>query len=326
VPARIERRKHLQRIATDPEYAVLSAPPTGRPITVRSLDGTVLHAEVFGREGAPTIVLAHGWTEALRYWTHQITDLGRRDFRVVAYDLRGHGRSSRAHTGDYSLAAFGDDLEAVLRNCVPPGERAVLIGHSLGAMSIAAWAERHPVTERASAAGLLCTGLVDLLTEHLVLGVPGIPPALLRTVSEFVLGAPGPIPGFSKPWAHHVIRYVAFGPSAGPAQVAFYEQMLRECPSDVRAKTAAAMSNMDLLHALPRLTVPALVLAGGEDRLTPPAHAHRIAAALPEPVEVVELPLTGHMAPLERPAEVSRWIRDLAARANGVEAGSFRAA
>jgi len=325
LPMAIERRRQLHRIAADSEQAILSAPPAGRPIRVPSLDGTVLHAEVFGPEDAPTIVLAHGWTEALRYWVHQIADLSQRDFRVVAYDLRGHGRSSKALTGDYSLSAFGDDVEAVLRQCMPSGERAVLVGHSLGAMSIAAWAERHPVRERASAAGLLCTGLVDLMTEHLVLGFPGIPAPLLRPVSEFVLGAPGPIPGFSKQWAHYAIRYVAFGPTAGPAQVAFYEQMLRECPPDVRAKTAAAMSRMDLLHALRQLTIPALVLAGSVDRLTPPSHAFRIASAMPEPVEVVELPLTGHMAPLERPAEVNYWLRDLAARANRAEAGPRRA-
>jgi pimeloyl-ACP methyl ester carboxylesterase len=313
----IERRRHLKRVASDPDYPALSAPPVGRSIDVPALDGTVLHAEVFGREDAPTIVLAHGWTEALRFWVHQIADLSREDFRVVAYDLRGHGRSPKSPAGDYSIGAFGDDVEAVLRNCVPSGERAVLVGHSLGAMSIASWAERHPVSERASAAGLLCTGVVDLLTEHLVFRPPRIPAAVFRPISAYVLGAPGSIPAFSPSLLDAVIRYVAFGTTAGPAQVAFYERMLRQCPPDVRAGTAAAMSNMDLLGGLSQLTVPALVLAGSQDRLTPPSHARRIAAALPGPTDVVELPLTGHMAPLERPAEVNYLLRDLAARAQG---------
>ena len=135
-----------------------------------------------------------------------------------------------------------------------------------------------------------------------------------------MLGAPGSIPSFSPSLLDAVIRYVAFGPTAGPAQIAFYERMLRECPPDVRAGTAAAMSTMNLLDGLPRLTVPALVLAGSQDRLTPPAHARRIAAALPEPAAVVELPRTGHMAPLEQPAEINYWLRDLAARAHGTAA------
>jgi pimeloyl-ACP methyl ester carboxylesterase len=309
----IERQRYLRRIRSDPAYPVLSVPPAGRVVDVPALDGTVLHAELFGPEDAPTIVLAHGWTEALRFWTHQILDLSR-EFRVVAYDLRGHGHSHTSSAGDYSIAAFADDVEAVLRTCVPEGERAVLVGHSLGAMSIASWAERHPVAERASAAGLLCTGVVDLLTEHHVFRPPRIPAAVFRPISAYVLGAPVTIPAFSPSLLDMVIRYVAFGPTAGPAQVAFYEQMLRECPPDVRAGAAAAMSNMDLLDALSRLTIPTLVLAGSDDRLTPPSHAHRIAAALPGPTDVSELPRTGHMAPLERPSEVSYFIRDLVAR------------
>jgi pimeloyl-ACP methyl ester carboxylesterase len=318
----IERRRYLRRIEADPEYAFLSAPPSGRVIDVTAADGTVLHAEVFGREDAPTIVLAHGWTEALQFWLYQIADLSRQDFRVVAYDLRGHGQSTKSPTRDYSIAAFGDDIEAILQSCVPSGERAVLVGHSLGAMSIASWAERHPVTERVRAAGMVCTGVVDLLTEHTVFRPPRIPAAVFRPISGYVLGAPGTIPSFSPSLLDVVIRYVAFGPTAGPAQVAFYERMLRECPPDVRAGTAAAMSNMNLLDAPSRLTVPTLVLAGSRDRLTPPSHARRIAAALPAPAGVVELPLSGHMAPLERPAEVSYWVRALAARAEAPAAAT----
>jgi pimeloyl-ACP methyl ester carboxylesterase len=315
----IERQRYLRRVRSDPDYPVLSSPPVGRTVAVTALDGTVLHAEAFGPEDAPTIVLAHGWTEALRFWIHQILGLSR-EFRVVAYDLRGHGRSQKSPAGDYSIAAFGDDVEAVLRACVPEGERAALIGHSLGAMSIASWAERHPVADRASCAGLLCTGVVDLLTEQHVFRPPRLPAAVFRPISAYVLGAPGTIPAFSPSILDVVIRYVAFGPTAGPAQVAFYERMLRQCPPDVRAGTAAAMSNMDLLDALSRLTVPTRILAGSEDRLTPPSHAHRIAAALPGPTDVAELPRTGHMAPLERPSEVNSFIRDLAARAHGTSA------
>jgi pimeloyl-ACP methyl ester carboxylesterase len=66
--------------------------PTGRPLEIRGTDGVRLHAEVFGpRDGQP-IVLAHGITCALEVWAHQIADLAA-DYRVIAYDHRGHGRS-----------------------------------------------------------------------------------------------------------------------------------------------------------------------------------------------------------------------------------------
>src|SRR5437764_1312025 len=145
------QRRHTRRVADDPERAILEAPLAGRPLRVVSSDGTELHVEIFGAEEAQTLVLLHGWTEALRYWVYVIHELSDQ-FRIVAYDLRGHGRSGRSPGDDYSLARFGDDLETVLEAAVPTGERAVVAGHSLGGMSIAAWAEHHDVTPRVSSA------------------------------------------------------------------------------------------------------------------------------------------------------------------------------
>src|SRR6476646_10629929 len=104
IAAALERR-HLRRIAADPALRELREAPIGRPVTVVSADGTELHAEVFGADDRPTIVLIHGWTEAIRLWTYVIREL-ERDFRVVAYDLRGHGESEAAADQDYSLERF----------------------------------------------------------------------------------------------------------------------------------------------------------------------------------------------------------------------------
>ncbi len=150
------QRRHLVQIASDPENEFLRDPPAGRPLAVRSKDGTELHAEVFGAQDAQTLILAHGWTEMLTYWAYVIRALSPR-YRIVAYDLRGHGHSGRATDGDYAIERFGEDLEAVLEQTVPDGRRAVVVGHSLGAMSIAAWAKHHDVERRASAAALLNT-------------------------------------------------------------------------------------------------------------------------------------------------------------------------
>jgi pimeloyl-ACP methyl ester carboxylesterase len=73
---------------------------------------------------------------------------------------------------------------------------------------------------------------------------------------------------------------------------------------------------MELHHAVPRLTVPSIVLAGDRDRLTPPSHSRRIADALPQLHRLIVLADTGHMGPLERPHEVSDALVDLAAVAS----------
>lgn len=305
------QRAHSRKIAADPENAFLTDPPEGRALEVRSADGTQLHAEVFGRDDAPTIVLAHGWTENLTYWAYQIRELSP-DLRVVAYDLRGHDRSGRAAGGDYSLARFGDDLEAVLQAAVPNDQAAVVAGHSLGAMSIAAWAEHHDVPRRVRAAALMNTGVNRLLADSGVIRVPHFASALAESFSRVAfLGSRAPLPKISSPIQHAGIRYFAFGPAASPAQVAFFERMLIACPPDVRAAVGLAMADMDLEHALAKLTVPTLVIAGDRDRLTPQLHADRIAQALPQPAGLVILSETGHMAPLERPRELTAALREL---------------
>ena len=74
-------------------FAAAEAIPPGRAMTIRSKDGIRLHAEVFGPEDGYPIVLAHGITCALRVWAYQIADLAN-DYRVIAFDHRGHGRSA----------------------------------------------------------------------------------------------------------------------------------------------------------------------------------------------------------------------------------------
>lgn len=300
-----------RRIANDPAGRELEQPPSGTPLHATSADGTRIYAESFGPADGLPVVLAHGWTENLTYWIYIIKELSSRGFRVVSYDLRGHGESDGA--GDYSIIRFGEDLEAVLTEVVPEGRKALIAGHSLGAMSIVSWANHHDVERRVGAVVLANTGVGDLLAEQLLLPLPAFARGLNRTVatSRFI-GSRAPLPRFSSPLSHAMMRWVAFGPSASPAQLAFYERMLIAMPPRARADVGIAISEIDLYEALPRITVPTSVIAGEKDRLTPPSHAKRIAAELPALQELIILPNTGHMGPLERPHEITQAIVGLA--------------
>lgn len=314
--AALTERRHLRAIASDPEYRELSAPLDGQPLDpIVSTDGTELHAERFGgpADGArapATLVLAHGWTERIGWWGPVIRRLASQDLAVVAYDLRGHGGSGPAADDDYALERFGEDVEAVLAAVGGDPAHTAVAGHSLGAMSIAAWAADFTVSDRAAAAALVCTGLSDLIGGALLFGELGARLAPER-LSRALLGSGRPMLPVSTPISQMAERRIAFGPDASRGAVAYYERMLMETDPSARAAVGIALSTLDLSAAVARITVPTLVVCGHNDRLTPPSHARRIHEALPQPVELLELDRTGHMAALERPDELTDALRRL---------------
>ena len=313
--ALVERR-HLRGIAADVEFQALSAPLSAvasehEAVAVTSADGTVLHAERFGSAHAgATLVLAHGWTEAIAYWGPVIRRLASDELTLVAYDLRGHGQSQPAHEDDYGLERFGEDMEAVLAALGGDPAHTAVAGHSLGAMSIAAWAAAHDVSARVGGAAMINTGLSNLIGGALVLGEIGARLAP-EWVSRTLLGSGRPLLPVSTPLSLAAARHIAFGPDASSGMVAFYERMLISTDAGARGAVGISRSGLDLSEAVARITVPTIVIAGDRDRLTPPAHAERIAEALPSPAGLTVLERTGHMSPLERPDEVAAALREL---------------
>ncbi len=92
----------------------------------------------------PTVVFVHGFCLDMGTFHFQREALGARgDYRMVFYDQPGHGRSGKLETGEYELPALGETLRAVLDQTVPDGP-VVLVGHSMGGMTIMAFAEHLP--------------------------------------------------------------------------------------------------------------------------------------------------------------------------------------
>src|SRR3546814_4528076 len=110
---------------------------------VLSSDGTRLFVEELGLDDdAPLLVFSQGWACQGRFWRPQIEHFAN-THRVVVYDQRGHGWSDRGRA-PFSSSLLGDDLEAVLRAVVTSSRKALVSGHSMGGMSIMAWAAEHP--------------------------------------------------------------------------------------------------------------------------------------------------------------------------------------
>ena len=275
-------------------------------------DGTRLNTEVYGPDGAPTIVLAHGWTLSIAIWARLLNRLSR-DFRVVAYDQRGHGASATAGPAGFTIEAVADDLATVLTATVPHGRRALLAGHSMGAMSMIAMGVRHPhvLRDRVAAGVLMSTGMHELLLRHRIVPLPLPLAKLAKPLSVRVMGMPPP-PGRVDGRLRTMTRYVTLSRQATDAEVDFSTRIINACPPQTRAGFARMLGGLDLDEEVGRFDVPAIVVAGDRDRLTPIWHARRMAAALPQGLGLVTVPGAGHMTPVEAHRAVDGAVRRLA--------------
>jgi pimeloyl-ACP methyl ester carboxylesterase len=203
----------------------------------------------------------------------------------------------------------------VIGATVPEGSRCVVAGHSMGGMTIVSWAGRNPagVRDRIAAAVLIGTGMGDLLEQVLVLR-PRWAGRLHRMVTPRAVALPLRLPQKTTPLSYRAVRHIALSPNASPGAVAFTERITAACPAPVRAGFGRSLSTLDLYASVPELDVPAVVMVGEADRLTPPWHARKLAETLPQLVEAVELKGVGHMLQLEAPDQVTQRIADLARR------------
>jgi pimeloyl-ACP methyl ester carboxylesterase len=290
--------------------------PPGRPAIVRGADGTRLHTEVYGPQDGYPIVLAHGITCAISVWHEQINDLSR-DYRVIAYDHRGHGRSGVPPRGHYSLNHLASDLDAVLEATLAPGERAVIAGHSMGGIAITSWSERyrHKVAQRADAVALINTTTGEIVRQVKLLAVA---PRLARgraAVGTRIIKTFGGMPAMRAAAvpSKRFVAALAVGRDANPDIAQFVYDLYATTPPAGRAGCARMLiDSMERRHIrLHGLTVPTLVIGSERDRLLPIDSSRRIARDAPNLVELVELP-GGHCAILECPAEVNRHLRSLA--------------
>jgi len=311
------------RLRPDPEADEPFGQLHGRALTVVADDGVPLHAEINGPDDAPvTVVFCHGYTLSQDVWHYQRRDLAA-TARLVFWDQRGHGRSGQCSQESCTISQLGADLHAVLAAVAPGPTPVVLVGHSMGGMTIMALARQHPELFGPKVTGVvLISTLAGGVDPTVWLPAPLRPVArpvaspVLRGVStgrraaltERVRRAGGDL-------AFLGTRYVAFGDSVvSPAVVEFLERIIRATPVGVVAAFYRALVQHDEWAALGVLgRMPVTVITGELDRLVPLARGEDLAAEIPG-AELVPVPGAGHAVILERPEIVNRAITDLIAR------------
>lgn len=271
--------------------------PSGEDLAVTTPDGAELSVTVTGAPDGPTVVLSHCWMGSRAVWGPVARQLADGGHRVVLYDQRGHGGST---LGDRTLSVpmLGDDLRAVLE--ATDARDAVLVGHSMGGMSVQSYVTEHPVDFKERARGVV---LVATAAK-----VP-LRPMSDRAVQRGLRG--GARSRTSSGTLGYAMARTAFGRTPRRADVELTMHGVANTATVARVGLMAAMSSMDLRPALASIDVPAVVIVGTRDLLTPPRLARTLAAGIPG-ARLVVLPGAGHMLPFEAPDTVVEAITSIA--------------
>ena len=206
---------------------------------------------------------------------------GRR--RMVFYDQRSHGRSGRSTKHHATIEQLGRDLPTVLDELVPDGP-VVLVGHSMGGMTVMALAEQQPELfgDRVVGVGLVSTTAGGLRTHkvlHAAAARPGHAPDHARAPWRCSRGRPGswtapavPAPT-SASWSPASSRSATEVPAS---YVEFVDEMLAQTPFEVLAEFFPNFDLLDkfsVLHAFEK--VPTVIVCGTEDVITSIGHSRR---------------------------------------------------
>ncbi|WP_406366443.1 alpha/beta fold hydrolase [Streptomyces sp. NBC_01546] len=313
--------------------------------TCRAEDATELYYEVdelpedtkrprsrLRRKAAPgaTVVFCHGYCLGQDSWHFQRAAL-RGVVRTVYWDQRSHGRSARglaqADGEPVTIDQLGRDLKAVIDAAAPEGP-LILVGHSMGGMTIMGFAEQFPDLVRDRVVGVTLVGTSSGRLDEVTYGLPSVGLGAVRRILPGVLKALGSQVELVEKGRRAtadlfagMIKMYSFGSrDVDPGVARFAERLIEATPIDVVAEFYPAFQTHDKTEALQRFAdIPVTVVAGDNDMITPPGHSVAMKEALPS-AELVILESTGHLMMLERPETVTRLLTELLARTGAVPA------
>ena len=274
--------------------------------TVRGGDGLRLHAREWGNPDGTPIVFIHGWSQSHLCWQRQVESPLSEEFRLVAFDLRGHGMSDAPLQPEHYTQAglWANDLAAIIEKLEL--ERPVLVGWSYGPFVICDYIRAY---------GQDCLGALDFVAGAVRLGEAAfgtlIGPGFLDHFADATADdLPSSIRG---------MRSLVSAFSMAPLPRADTETLLAASmtvPARVRANLAAR--DIDCDDVLGALEVPLLVTHGRADSIVLPAMAEHVLAVCPT-AEVSWYDRCAHVPHLEDP---ERFNRELAALARRARAGA----
>ncbi|WP_068182929.1 alpha/beta hydrolase [Mycobacterium sp. UM_CSW] len=296
-------RAMASRIARNPDPLPrerLLAEPEGEQVSITRPDGTVLNALVAGQ--GPPVVLVHGYTARILEWNFVWDELQARGFRVIAFDQRGHGRSTLGSDGIGS-EPMAADLAAVLQHFdVHDG---VLVGHSMGGfVTIRTVLDHADVAPRLRGLVLFATWAGRILdgAPQNRLQIPLLQYGILQRMmrNDTVATLFGAAQCGTRP-----------APTMVSVFIDFFNQHLDE--HGPLLPIVRAFSQEDRYPRLGEISVPTAVMVGSADRTTPTSHSRRLAEGIPG-ARLVTVPDAGHLLNWEAPDELIKVVESFPAQ------------
>jgi len=258
-----------------------------------SVNGIEIDYDLDGPAGAPVVMLSHSLATTREMWKPQLPALTR-DYRVLNYEMRGHGRTS-APPGPYSFATLTADVVALLDHLKI--ERVAFVGLSIGGMIGQHVAIHHP--SRLRCAVLCCT------TSAIPAAVQPVWDERLAAVEAG--GMATQVAGTLERWFTAPYR------AAHPETMEWIAGMIRNTPVAGFVGCGRAIQGLDITAELPQIKLPVLVLAGEKDPGIPPAMSEAIHRAIAGS-EYTVIPDAAHLANVEQAAEFTQRVTRFLAR------------
>lgn len=269
----------------------------------------------------PTVVFSHGFTLSRKSWVFERRALAQAGYRVVVWDQRGHGKSDPSDDAHATIEQLGHDLNSVIAAVAPQGD-LVLVGHSMGGMTIMSLAHHHPevVRERAVAVGFVATspggkGLTDLDFGPLVGQILGrVGPKLLHRLGRYNVSLLR-LRRFGRNVEDVLVQHYSYDSPVSQELVRFTGDMIFETTFTTMSQFLTAIEALNEAAALEVFRgIETLVINGRGDLLTPPPHSEEILRRIPG-AEHVLVEEAGHLIMLEHPELVSQQLLMLIERA-----------
>lgn len=280
----------------------ISVEPTqvGEPRSARDVrggDGLRLHVREWGDPQGPPIVFVHGWSQSQLCWSRQVAGALAEDFRIVTFDLRGHGMSEKPLDAEAYLDArlWADDLAVVIEQVAP--DRPVLVAWSYGGFVVTDYLRAYG---EEGIAGVNLVGSAVLLQP----GFDHIGPGLLENASDACV--PDLVTNIAA-----IRRFLSVSTaqplSADDSSAALCWNMA--VPAEVRGALLARAIDAD--DVLSRMSLPVLVTHGRADAIVLPSMAEHVLDVC-RTARASWYEDVGHMPFVEDPVRFDRELREFA--------------